>query len=1160
MEYVRPKPHSIASRSLRCPIRSTAWIVAILASSVSVVFLANDPRLLGQESTARRDAAAAAESPFDLQEGFEVSVVASDQLVHDCFAMTLDPEGHPVVSGPGYIKTLFDDNGDGLFDRSVIWSSVPKQGAQGLWAEKKQIYYVGDGGLWLSEDTNGDYVGDRTPRKILNLPTGGEHDAHAIRRGPDGYWYLIVGNFARSIGGLLNDNVSPIQKPRSGTLWRFSPDFATRSVWAHGMRNGYDFDFMPDGQIVTFDSDDERESVLPWYRPTRVMVLGPGSDAGWCGQTWKDGDQQILMPQILGSMGRSSPTGVAVYEHSAFPARYRGAVFVLDWTFGRVLAIYPNDNLPEDARAPGRLPAEIFMQTTGTVGFAPTDVCVAPDGSLLICVGGRGTAGTLYRVRYKGEARSAEQNKPSLAMTLEKAGIARETALRVEAALLAPNPWETWSEALWAGPCKRPEFDCLLRIVTGELKFDSMADPAIATNLSLRAAQLLTRMGVGVPTRALDNGFAQPDHERSGLWWLAGRGKALTDPKEFSRVPLWTEIDSPKTNLSAWENHLGPNSERLKWEAIGLRRFSVPSKTSELVDSDTEWARVLRRTWLWSISRTPSSASRGPSNVDQLFAKKLYSNSSALDTALLDALATRVPAEEPQWNSRQRMEVLAMLQWALGERRTSLTGQQDPANPDVLDGYRSISLNQLPANVRSAWVQWVVYIGSKAHRDGQEELESEAIRTLAMLEPTDVKTLGWLLTLPGDESHPTADIHLLCCVARCTAARSATDSERTAAILAGVVRKVREYGLNTDNQWPKRLQQLISALLARDANLGDAYVRLVDSYIPEDLSILVGFPVDVQSKARSRMKEILWKSSPETWAPAVLKHCLPSGDIEREWDEPIREAAKVTKLKAIALDAIARNPRSSDYELFLSTLNGEDRNLWEPAWRGLEKLNTLEPSREWPILAKVAYTAGQSKIGISFAEIAMRCKRVGESNDVKDLPKQMAWELWQPVLSRYLAKGTPSASREDTVSNWRNKVDAAKSLEGDAERGQSLYETRCLNCHGGQSALGPSLAGVTKRFSTEDLFVAIFEPSRDISDRYRALKVLTVDGEVLTGMSIYKATDGTTLMTPKGETVRINQQDIEEQSFSKESLMPSGLLDFASPQDLADLHRFLQSL
>ena len=204
------------------------------------------------------------ELPFSVPEGFKVQRVADDSLVHDCFCMTLDGLGRPVVSGPGYIRTLIDEDGDCKYDKSILWST-PKQGAQGLWSEGRKLYHVSDGGLWLSEDANGDLAADPNPKKLLELPTGEEHFAHAIRRGPDGYWYLIAGNFARDISKLQNDALSPVPRGRSGTIWRMSPDFSKRAVWAHGMRNCYDFDFMPDGQIVTFDSDCEREATMPWY-------------------------------------------------------------------------------------------------------------------------------------------------------------------------------------------------------------------------------------------------------------------------------------------------------------------------------------------------------------------------------------------------------------------------------------------------------------------------------------------------------------------------------------------------------------------------------------------------------------------------------------------------------------------------------------------------------------------------------------------------------------------------------------------------------------------------------------------------------------------------------------------------------------------------------
>ncbi|MFO0921445.1 MAG: hypothetical protein U0905_03020 [Pirellulales bacterium] len=152
---------------------------------------------------------------FEVPEGFEVALVANDEIAHDIFSMTLDDLGRPVVSGPGYIKTLIDKDRDGRFESSVVWAPLPKQGAQGLWREGNDLYWVGDGGLWKSVDANGDLMGDGQPMRVLNLPTGGEHDAHAIRRGPDGFWYLTAGNFAKGIAALANDNVAPVQKPRA---------------------------------------------------------------------------------------------------------------------------------------------------------------------------------------------------------------------------------------------------------------------------------------------------------------------------------------------------------------------------------------------------------------------------------------------------------------------------------------------------------------------------------------------------------------------------------------------------------------------------------------------------------------------------------------------------------------------------------------------------------------------------------------------------------------------------------------------------------------------------------------------------------------------------------------------------------------------------------
>src|SRR5207248_1040833 len=79
--------------------------------------------------------------------GFEVHQFAGDDLAHDIFTMTLDPQGRVVVAGRGYIRLLIDDDGDGRADRAVQIADHPKDGAMGLLWEGDTLYAVGDGGL-----------------------------------------------------------------------------------------------------------------------------------------------------------------------------------------------------------------------------------------------------------------------------------------------------------------------------------------------------------------------------------------------------------------------------------------------------------------------------------------------------------------------------------------------------------------------------------------------------------------------------------------------------------------------------------------------------------------------------------------------------------------------------------------------------------------------------------------------------------------------------------------------------------------------------------------------------------------------------------------------------------------------------------------------------
>ena len=63
----------------------------------------------------------------------------------------------------------------------------------GLFWEGDCLYAVGDGGLRVWRDASG--MGRGRPSQLLfHCRTGGEHLAHAVARGPDGWLYLLVGD------------------------------------------------------------------------------------------------------------------------------------------------------------------------------------------------------------------------------------------------------------------------------------------------------------------------------------------------------------------------------------------------------------------------------------------------------------------------------------------------------------------------------------------------------------------------------------------------------------------------------------------------------------------------------------------------------------------------------------------------------------------------------------------------------------------------------------------------------------------------------------------------------------------------------------------------------------------------------------------------------
>jgi putative membrane-bound dehydrogenase-like protein len=150
-----------------------------------------------------------------------------------------------------------------------------------------------------------------------------------------------------------------------------------------------------------------------------------------------------------------------------------------------------------------------------------------------------------------------------------------------------------------------------------------------------------------------------------------------------------------------------------------------------------------------------------------------------------------------------------------------------------------------------------------------------------------------------------------------------------------------------------------------------------------------------------------------------------------------------------------------------------------------------------------------------------------------------------------------SEDRERVVAQYQ----AALSQPRDADRGRQVFETQCSKCHqlnGKGFALAPDLAAINNR-PDESLLLDILDPNSTIVAGYQAFRVDTVDGRVYSGVLASETATSITLRREQGAEDTILRKDIDAMVGSSLSLMPEGIDNLVSPQDMANLIGYLRS-
>lgn len=363
-----------------------------------------------------------------VKEGFKV------ELLH---TVKMDQEGSWVVScfdGKG--RLIVCDQYGGLFrvtvpalggkpeDTKIEPIPVTLGEAQGLCWAFDSLYVVTNSskyprGLYRVTDTNQDDVLDKVEQLRQFAPSGGEHGPHAVLPGPDGKsLYVVSGNqtpvtevsSSRVPKHWAEDNLleppligrgfmREVMAP-GGWVAKTDKDGKEWELITTGFRNEYDAAFDKNGSLFTFDADMEWDFSVPWYRPTRVCEVISGGEYGWRSLSkkwpvrWEDG-----LPPVT-DIGPGSPTGVTFGYGTKFPAKYQNALYIADWSYGKLYAVHLK---PDGAGYKAEF--EEFI----TANPLPlTDLSVNPkDGAMYFMIGGRRVQSGLYRVTAVSPAAEA---------------------------------------------------------------------------------------------------------------------------------------------------------------------------------------------------------------------------------------------------------------------------------------------------------------------------------------------------------------------------------------------------------------------------------------------------------------------------------------------------------------------------------------------------------------------------------------------------------------------------------------------------------------------------------------------------------------------------------------------------------------------------------
>ena len=359
-------------------------------------------------------------------EGVAVTLFASEPQLVNPADMDVDARGRVwITEGANYrmfqkwgklrpegdrIVILEDTNGDGAADKvKTFYQGNDVNSALGICVLGEKVIVSCSPKIMIFTDANGDDKADGEPQILFNGIGGVDHDhgAHAFVFGPDGKLYFNIGNDGKQLKtpdgskfvmDMAGNEIKTTGKPyRQGLVFRCNLDGSQIETLGWNFRNNYEVTVDSFGTLWQSDNDDDGNKSV---RINYVMEFGNFgytdelTGAGW-GDAWKKANQKGkladsekprfhwhlddpgVVPTLLVT-GAGSPTGICIYEGKLLPKKFQNQIIHCD-AGPKIVRAYPVTR-----EGAGYKAGSEDLLTSKDEWFRPSDVCVAPDGSVFV--------------------------------------------------------------------------------------------------------------------------------------------------------------------------------------------------------------------------------------------------------------------------------------------------------------------------------------------------------------------------------------------------------------------------------------------------------------------------------------------------------------------------------------------------------------------------------------------------------------------------------------------------------------------------------------------------------------------------------------------------------------------------------------------------------